>query len=105
MSIIGALQCGIFGKGMGDVISRKAMKDNPDIKKQLEIDENDERNIAIGNRAKAKAYDMMIFVFGALILSFVLMDVAMIATLLLVFTYLFVVGYSIYFRFKFDKEM
>ena len=97
--------CGIFGHGMGNIISRRTMKNHPDIQKQIEIDRNDERNIAIANHAKAKAYDMMIFVFGALMLSFVLMGVDMVAILLLVFSYLFVVGYGIYYRCKYDKEM
>jgi hypothetical protein len=99
------LGCGIFGHGMGNIISRKALKNSPDIQKQLEIDKNDERNVAIGNSAKAKAYDMMIFVFGALMLSYVLMGIDMIAILLLVFAYLFVVTYGLYYRFKYDKEM
>ncbi len=99
------LGCGIFGHGMGNVISRKAFKNNPDIQKQLEIDKNDERNVAIGNAAKAKAYEMMIFVFGALMFSYALMGIDMIAVLLLVFAYLFVIAYGLYYRFKYDKEM
>ncbi|MFK7696605.1 hypothetical protein, partial [Paenibacillus sp. HJGM_3] len=63
------LGCGIFGHGMGEIIVRSAMKNNPAAAKQLEIDQNDERNLAIANRGKAKAYDMMVFVFGALILA------------------------------------
>lgn len=99
------LGCGIFGQGMGNIISRKAMKNNPDIERQLEINRNDERNIAIGNRAKAKAYDMMIFVFGSLLLAFALMGIDVIAVLLTTFAYLFVVGYGIYYSCKYDKEM
>lgn len=99
------LGCGIFGHGMGNNISRKAIKNNPDIEKRLEIDRNDERNIAIGNRAKAKAYDMMIFVFGSLLISFALMGIDMITVLLMVFEYLFVAVYGIYYRCKYDKEM
>ena len=99
------LGCGIFGQGMGNVISSKAVKGHPEIEKKLEIDKNDERNITIRNRAKAMAYDMMIFVFGALMLSFALMGVDMVALLLLVFAYLFVVGYGAFYRFKYDKEM
>lgn len=99
------LGCGIFGHGMGNIISRKALKNSPNIRKQLEIDKNDERNVAIGNSAKAKAYDMMIFVFGALMLSYALMGIDMIVVLLLVFAYLFVVTYGLYYRFKYDKEM
>ena len=99
------LGCGIFGHSMGNVISRKALKNSPDIQKQLEIDKNDERNVAIGNSAKAKAYDMMIFVFGALMLSYALMDIDIIVVLLLVFAYLFVIAYGLYYRFKYDKEL
>lgn len=99
------LGCGIFGQGMGNVISRKAIKSSAEIAKLIEIDANDERNIAIGNRAKAKAYDMMIYIFGALMVSFALMGIDMIAVLLLVCAYLFVVGYGIYYRCKYDKDM
>jgi hypothetical protein len=97
--------CGIFGQGMGNIISRKAVKNNPDIYKQIEIGKKDERNITIANRAKAKSYDMMIFVFGALMVSFALMGVEVTALLLLVFAYLFVIFYGIYYRFKYEKEM
>jgi hypothetical protein len=99
------LGCGIFGHGMGNVISREVLKNSPKIQKQLEIDKNDERNVAIGNSAKAKAYDMMIFVFGALMLSYALMGTGIIIVLLLVFSYLFVVIYGLYYRFKYNKEM
>lgn len=97
--------CGVFGHGMGNVLSRRAIKNNPDVEKQIIIDRNDERNLAITNRAKAKAYDMMTFVFSALLLSFALMGIDMVAVLLLVFAYLFVEGYGIYYRCKYDKEM
>jgi len=97
--------CGIFGQGMGNIISRRAMKNSPDLQRQMEIEKRDERNITIGNRAKAKAFDMMVFVFGALMLSFALMGVDLIAVLLLVSAYLFILFYGIYFRIKFDREM
>ncbi|MFT8351218.1 DUF6442 family protein [Clostridium saccharoperbutylacetonicum] len=99
------LGCGIFGHGMGEIISRRAIKNYPDIEKQMKIDKQDERNVTIGNYAKAKAYDMMIFVFGALMLVFALMGVDMADVLLLVFAYIFVIGYGIYYRYKLDKEM
>ena len=56
-------------------------------------------------KAKGKAFDMMTYIFGALMVSFALMDVDMTPLLLLVFAYLFVHGFSIYYRMKFDKEM
>ncbi|HBD86912.1 MAG TPA: hypothetical protein DC001_05750 [Clostridiales bacterium] len=97
--------CGLFGHGMGNAISQRAMKSTPEIQKQLYIDTNDERNVAIANRAKGKAFDMMTFAFGALLLSFALMGIDMIAVLLLAFAYLFVQGCAIYYRCKYDKEM
>jgi hypothetical protein len=103
--ILVGLGCGTFGHGMGNLINRKALKSSPDIQKKLDIDKNDERNVAIGYRAKAKAYDMMIFVFGSLMLSYALMGTDVTVVLLLVFAYLFVIFYGIYYRCKYDKEM
>lgn len=97
--------CGLFGQGMGGILSQKAMQNHPEIQKQMDIEKNDERNIAIANRAKGKAFDIMTFVFGALMLAFALMGVDMVATLLLVFAYLFVHGYAIYYRCKYNEEM
>lgn len=97
--------CGLFGQGMGSILSQKAIQNNPEIQKRMDIEKNDERNIAIANRAKGKAFDIMTFVFGALMLAFALMGIDMIAVLLLVFAYLFVHGYAIYYRCKYNGEM
>ncbi len=99
------LGCGAFGHGVGDLVNHKVAKNNPQLQKQMEIDKKDERNIAIANKAKANAYDMMLYVFGALMLTFALMNVDMLAILLLVAAYLFVVGFFIYYLNKFHKEM
>ena len=97
--------CGLFGQGMGNIISQRAIQNNPEVQKQMDIEKNDERNIAIGNRAKGKAFDIMTFVFGALMIAFALMDIELVAILLLVFAYLFIHGCAIYYRWKYDKEM
>jgi uncharacterized membrane protein len=99
------LGCGLFGHGIGNIISYRVIKNNPDIVKQIKIEKTDERNIAISDKAKAKAYDLMIYVFGALMLSFALMGIDLAAVLLLVASYLAVVFYGIYYRTKYDKEM
>jgi hypothetical protein len=99
------LGCGMFGHGMGEIIVGHAMKKNPAAAKQLEIDQKDERNMAIANRAKAKAYDMMVFMFGPLIIAFALMAIDLTVVLLLAFTYLFFLGYNSYYRIKYYKEM
>ncbi len=99
------LGCGTFGHGMGKIISKRIISSDPEQAKRISIETNDERNISIGNMAKAKAYDMMIFVFGALQVSFALMGVDLVIILLLIAAYLFVVGSGIYYRIKYDKEM
>ena len=90
---------------MGNVISERAINSAPELKKKLDIEKNDERNVAIANKAKGKAFDVMTWVFGALMVSFALMGIDMVAVLLLVFAYLFVHCFALYYRFKFDKEM
>ncbi len=97
--------CGIFGHGMGNIAADKAVENSPELQKQIEIDKKDERNIMISNSAKAKAYDLMTYVFGALLLAFALMGVDMIPVLLLVSAYLFVLVYGVCCRIKYEKEM
>jgi len=99
------LGSGMFGLGMGEIVLRYAMKHSPAAAKQLEIEKKDERNRAIANRAKAKAYDMMVFVLGALITAIALMAIDLTVVLLLVFAYLFIIGYGVYYRLKYFKEM
>ncbi|WP_312637392.1 hypothetical protein [Oscillibacter sp.] len=97
--------CGIFGHNVGELISRHAVKKIPEVAKRLEIEENDERNITLRNRAQAKAYNIMLPVFGALFVSFGLMGVELKVIFLLITAYLFVCGCSVYYRIKYEKEM
>lgn len=97
--------CGCFGHGAGELLSRRALKNDPVLQKQLEIQKNDERNVALGLRAKANAYDMGIYLYGALLVAFALMDISLPLLLLLVACYLFLEGYCLYYRLRFEKEM
>jgi hypothetical protein len=97
--------CGLFGHGMGEIASCRLLKNSPEIIKQIEIEKNDERNVVLAARSKAKAFDMMTFVYGALMLSFALMQVELAAVLLLVAAYLFVEVYAIFCRFRLEREM
>jgi len=103
--ILVGLGCSIFGHGIGGMVNQYAMTNAPAAAKQLEIDRKDERNVAIANRAKAKAYDMMVFVFGALIIAISLMGIDLMVLLLLIFVYVLIVGSNSYYRFKYYKEM
>ncbi|HJA26492.1 MAG TPA: hypothetical protein H9795_10575, partial [Candidatus Fournierella merdigallinarum] len=70
-----------------------------------EVERADERNRAIADRAKGRAFDLMTFVFGALMLTFALMEVELAAVLLLVAACLFVECSAVYYRCKLEKQM
>lgn len=97
--------CGLFGGGAGELLAAQAMKKHPELQKQDEINRKDERNVALGNAAKAKGYNMMTFAFGAMLLFSVLMDADLALTLVLVAVYLFIQFYTLWWRFRLEKEM
>lgn len=96
---------GIFGQNLGTIFTIHAMKEDPQVAKQKEIEVNDERNTAIRNKAKAKAYDLMVMVFGSLMLAFALMQADWTVVAALIAAYLFVTFSNIYFINKYNKEM
>ena len=97
--------CPISAWGAGELIRRRAIASDPETARQLEIEQKDERNRALADGSKARAFDLMTYLFGALMLCFALMQVDLAALLLLVFAYLFVEGYAIYCRLRLEKEM
>lgn len=99
------LGAGIFGGDLGEVIKIRTLAKNPQVAKQIEIEQRDERNRAIDNKAKARAYDLMIFAFSAILLAFALMQVDLYVVLTLVATYLFCIFANIYYLAKYHKEM
>ncbi len=96
---------GIFGHGVGDIISKILIIKHPEIKKQISIDSKDERNLLILYRAKAKAYDFMTSFYATILLVFVVLQVNVAIIIFLVFSYLLVQGYGMYYIMKYDKEM
>ena len=99
------LGSGVFGHGAGQAISDRAVRSDPELEKRLEIQRNDERNRMLADRAKAKAYDLMVTLFGALFLAFALMETDLRLIVLLCLAYLFVCGYSVFWRAKLEREM
>lgn len=97
--------CGIFGDNLEEIINSMVLKKYLDEAKKIEIEQNDERNIIIANKAKAKAYDKIIYIYGVLIVAFGLMRVDIMVIIILVISYLFAVFSGIYYRAKYEKEM
>lgn len=96
---------GIFGQNIGTVFNIIAIKKGSKRAKQQEIEEKDERNFQIKNRAKSKAFDLMIIVFGALMFAFAISSVDMTLIISFVIAYLVIVCSYIYFVCKYNKEM
>ena len=96
---------GIFGGNLGMVIKYKTMLKNPQAAKQIEIEQKDERNKIISNKSKARAYDLMIYVYAAILLAFTLMQVDTYVILTLVGVYLFFIFTYVYYTNKYHKEM
>lgn len=103
--VLVGIGCGLFGHGAGQWLSARAVRSDPELEKRLEIERNDERNVMIGERAKAKAYDLMVTLFGALFLAFALMETDWRLIVLLCAAYLFVCGYSVFWRVRLEREM
>jgi hypothetical protein len=96
---------GVFGAGMGEVLKTKAIKEDPVNSKRIEIEQKDERNTAIANKARAKSYSFTIILFAAVILLFTLLQADTKIVLVLVAAYIAsVVSFPIYYS-KLNKEM
>lgn len=109
MEILGyvllGLGCGIFGGGTGGVLSDWAVKKDPEAARLVQIAEKDERNVLLADQAKARAFDGMLSIFGALMLVFVLMQVELRGILLLVAAYLTTVGIFVVQRVRLEKML
>ncbi|MEW6242752.1 MAG: hypothetical protein AB1497_00475 [Bacillota bacterium] len=96
---------GILGWNLGTAIQHHLLKKDQETAGRIEIEQKDERNNAINARAKAKAYDLMLMVFGALIFAFGLMKVTVSTVIACAVAYLFVVVSYVYYLIKYQKEM
>lgn len=100
-----AIGCGIFGHFTGYLIQHYSTKNNEELKRQIEIEKNDERNILIAEKSKAKAYDLMIYLFAAMLIIFSLMGADKLQILVLVAIYLSLQIYALYWKSKFESRM
>lgn len=96
--------CGMFGHGIGELYNHRIIAKDPKLAKQIEINQNDERNIMLANSAKAKGFDIMTYVFSALLLAYALMGSGLEIIIPFVIAYLFVEIYAVYSRVKSERE-
>ncbi|WBL49467.1 hypothetical protein [Clostridium estertheticum] len=67
--------------------------------------ENDERNISLENKAKAKAFDVMQIIFGILIIIYVLLKANLLTIALAILAYLIILTVFMTSFSKYHKEM
>ena len=97
--------CGIFGHFMDNLIKYFSTKNHKELERQIQIDKNDERNILIAEKSKAKAYDLMIYLFTSILIILSLMGVDKLAIIMIVAIYLSIQIYALYWRSKFESKM
>ena len=97
--------CGIFGHFMDNLIKYFSTKNHKELERQIQIDKNDERNILIAEKSKAKAYDLMIYLFVSILIILSLMGVDKLAIIMIVVVYLSIQIYALYWRSKFESKM
>lgn len=100
-----AIGCGILGHFTGNLIQYYSTKNNEELKRQIEIEKNDERNVLIAEKSKAKAYDLMIYLFAAMLIIFSLMGADKLQLVVLVAIYLSLQIYELYWKSKFESRM
>ncbi|MEQ7196802.1 hypothetical protein [Enterococcus avium] len=59
----------------------------------------------IGNMAKAKGFDIMLYIYSALLLTFALMGISFSVIIPMAIAYLFVIGYYLYHLTKIQKTL
>lgn len=99
---------GGFGSLMYSVekaIHRWMVKQNPELEKEERIEANDERILAITDKAKAKAHDGMLILLGVLFIIFLLMDTPLIVQLLVAVCEGLGWAMFAYYKRKYQKEM
>ncbi len=99
------LGCGIFGHFMGNIMKYFSTRNNEELERQIEIEKKDERNILIAEKSKAKAYDLMVYLFAGMLIMFSLMRVDKLQILIIVAIYLSLQVYVLYWKSKLEGQM
>lgn len=95
----------LLGSSLFYLYTKYFQQKHPEIKKQLEIDFNDERNKIIQNRAKARAADITQWFILGLAYVMILFDYPLWLFGITVGIFILYYLISIYFALKYQKEM
>lgn len=96
---------GLIGMNVASLIMNLYYKKHPAIKKQSDIESKDERTVAITNKAKAKAFDIMIKILIFIPFLMILIDLPL--WMILAAIALYILGFCLqtYLTIRYSKEM
>lgn len=103
-SLMTGAGCILFGYGSSKLLEINALKNSPELEKDLEIQNKDERNTMLRDKSKAKAFDLMLHTFNALILAFLVMKVELSVFFTFISAYIFIVLSWLFFFNRYSKE-
>ena len=96
---------GLIGASISLIVRNNAAMKNPDFQTRQRIEQNDERNIIVYSAAKAKSFNVAIYLYAAVLIAFTLMRVSAAAILILVAAYVVMIVSFIVFYNRLNKVM
>lgn len=99
------LGSGLASLNVVHIIINRMNKKHPELKRQSEIEAKDERTIAITNKAKAKAYDKMIYIMIGVPFVMILFNLPLWMILTVIAFYVFGYGLQLYYIVQYNKAM
>lgn len=99
------LGIGVLAYGTGEFFYNKLKLHKNDYVEIVEIEREDERNLSIIEKANAKAFQLMIYVFAVLIILFAIVNVNKYITLSLTVVYVTIFLSKFYFIYKLQHKM
>lgn len=96
---------GLIGASISLIVRNNAAMKNPDYQTRQRIEQNDERNIIVYNAAKAKSFNIAVYLYAAVLIAFTLMRVSAAAILILVAAYVVMIVSFIVFYNRLNKVM
>ncbi len=99
------LGAGLTGMSIAKLISALILQRHPEQLRRQQIEETDERNAAIRDKAKGKGFDAMSIIYATAMLICVLLNAGLAIILVMVGAYLAVYAVQLYYLSKYSGEM
>ena len=96
---------GLLGDGLGRLNMARIAKKDPEKMKEFNIEKNDERNISIDEKARAKAFSLMIYLFSIVLVVLAIMRIDIKALFIVLAAYMIVLMYCLIIKLKLYREM